>query len=104
MVNQVKQEPIGPSATASSSQQAAPKAGSPVVRRVFQFGSAPSSPTSPASTTPAQTRMVVLQDLDNEWMPISNEATDYAESEWVILDSGSDVSLSQQRWMEKRYF
>ena len=93
MVNQIKQEPTGPSATALSSQQAAPKAGSPVVRRVFQFGSAPSSPTSPASTTPAQTRMVVFQDLDNEWMPISNETTDPAESEWLILDSGSDVSL-----------
>jgi len=97
MVNQIKQEPVAPSATASSSHQPAAKASSsPVVRRIFQFGSAPSSPTSPTSPSVAsQVRMVLLQDLDSDWMQISNESD---EGEWVILDSGSDVSLLPSRF------
>ena len=76
MVNQVagKQEPIAPNSTASSSNQPATKpASSTVVRRIFQFGSSPPSPSSPTSPTSSQVRMVL----------------------WVILDSGSDVSLLQ---------
>eukprot|EP00435_Cladocopium_sp_Y103_P023681 s1403_g5.t1 len=83
MVNQVKQEPVAPNAT-STTTQAVPKASSsPVVRRIFQFGSAPSSPTSPTSPTPSQVRMVLFQDLDSDWTQVSNDS---GESEWVILD------------------
>ena len=39
--------------------------------------------------------MVLLQDLDNGWMQVSNEPE---EGEWVILDSGSDVSLLPSRF------
>eukprot|EP00435_Cladocopium_sp_Y103_P029774 s3318_g7.t1 len=99
MVNQVKQDPIAPNATAASSSQAVPKASSsPVVRRIFQFGgSAPSSLTSPSPTSPAasQVRMVLFQDLDSDWTQV---AGDSSNSEWVILDSGSDVSLLPSRF------
>ena len=39
--------------------------------------------------------MVLLQDLDNDWTQISNDSGD---GEWVILDSGSDVSLLPSRF------
>ena len=45
-----------------------------------------------------KTRMVVFHDLDNEWMSVPNETIDDAESEWVILDSGSDVSLLPSKY------
>ena len=100
MVNQVKQEPVPPNSTSSSSNQAAPKASSsPVVRRIFQFGSSPSSPTSPTSPASSQLRMVVFQEMDDsQWMQVSNVCTDSEESEWIILDSGSDVSLLPSRF------
>ena len=102
MVNQVvgKQEPIPPtqaSTSSSSTMPAAKSSSSATVRRVFQFGaplSNPSSPTSPRSPTSPQVRMVLFHDVENSWTELPGEASgDDIECEWVILDSGSDVSL-----------
>ena len=102
MVNHVKQEPFVPNATASSSTLSAPKfsASSSVVRRTFQFGSAPLGPTSPTSPTSSHVQMVVFQELDgsdSHWSPVSNVCTVTDDRDWVILDSGSDVSLLPSR-------
>ena len=97
MVNQVKQDgqnasnPMSP----SSSQPAAKASPATTVRRIFQLGSNPSSPTSPTfsptpPTSPAQIRMVLVHDPDDDWMQVSEPQED---AEWIILDSGSDVSL-----------
>jgi hypothetical protein len=97
MVNQVtgKQEPVAPSTSSSPTQPTAKTASNSVVRRIFQFGSAPSSPSSPTSPATPYVRMVLVQDVDEGWMHMSSEDGD---SEWVILDSGSDVSLLPARF------
>ena len=61
--------------------------------------SCPSSPTSTISSTLSQVRMVSFYEYDydgeREWTQVSAEAE---EQEWVILDSGSDVSLLPARY------
>ena len=41
---------------------------------------------------------------DSQWMQVSNVCTDSEESEWVILDSGSDVSLLPSRFQPNSDF
>ena len=95
-VNQVsnKQEVIPPAQATSSNAPMAKANQSTVVSRIFQFGtpapSCPSSPTSPKSPALSQVRMVLFHDAESEWMQVSGLDE---EQEWIILDSGSDVSL-----------
>ena len=96
MVNQVKQDGSSAAASLSQSSQAnnpSTSKANPTVRRVFQLGGLPSSPTSPVS--PSQVRMVLIHDADDGWTEVA--ATDNS-IEWVILDSGSDVSLLPSRF------
>ena len=96
MVNQVKQDGSSAAASPSQSSQAnnpSTSKANPTVRRVFQLGGLPSSPTSPVS--PSQVRMVLIHDADDGWTEVA--ATDNS-IEWVILDSGSDVSLLPSRF------
>ena len=95
-MNQVsnnKQEVIPPSQTTFANPPVAKAAASPVVRRVVQFGatspSCPFSPTSPASPALSEVRMVLFHDVGCEWTQVTG--TD-DNQEWVILDSGSEVS------------
>ena len=102
-VNQVaeKQNVIPPGQATSPAGPTAKASASPVVRRIFQFGtslpSCPSSPTSPISPALSSVRMVSLYEYDGEqeWTRVSDETE---EQEWVILDSGSDVSLPPARY------
>jgi hypothetical protein len=95
-VNQVsnKQEVIPPDQATSFTTPMAKANTSTVVRKIFQFGtpapSCPSSPTSPTSPALSQGRMVLFHDAESEWMQFSGLDED---QEWVIQDSGSDVSL-----------
>ena len=82
-----KQEPIPPSQSTPAAKSTA------TMRRIFQFGGTPSNPSSPTSPTPpclSQVRMVLFHDPDCDWTEVNGEEGDH---EWVILDSGSDVSL-----------
>ena len=104
MVNQVsnnKQEPIPPSPATSSTAPAAKANPGATVRRIFQFGgalsnpSSPTSPTSPTSPCLSQVRMVLFHDPESTWTEVVDGE---CENEWVILDSGSDVSLLPARY------
>ena len=97
MVNQVtgKQEPVAPNIISSPTQPTAKAASTPVVRRIFQFGNAPSSPSSATSPATSYVRMVLVHDVDEGWRHMSSGDED---GEWVILDSGSDVSLLPARF------
>eukprot|EP00435_Cladocopium_sp_Y103_P029091 s1251_g7.t1 len=101
MVNQVGQQaPATPNAgqASSSTAPAAEAASTATVRRIFQFGSpmsspspsSPTSPTSPVSYSSSHVRMVLFHDPEVEWTEVCNNDSD---QEWVILDSGSGVSL-----------
>jgi len=71
----------------------------------FSVGSTPPSPTSPTSPTISQVRVVFFHEMeDSQWMQVSNVCTDSEESEWVILDSGSDVSLLPSRFQPNSDF
>ena len=82
-----RQEPIPPSHSTHAAKSTA------TVRRIFQFGGTPSNPsppTSPTSPCLSQVRMVLFHDPDCGWTEVNGEEGDH---EWVILDSGSQVSL-----------
>ena len=97
MVNEVtgRQEPLAPNTTSSPTQPTAKAASNQVVRRIFQFGSAPSSPSFPTSPAISYVRMVLVHDIDEGWTHMSSGDDD---GEWVTLDSGSDVSLLPARF------
>ena len=105
MVQQVRQDSQAPAPPNAASSSGSPpptqaKAGNPAVRRIFQLGSTPSSPTSPVS--PQQVRMVLLYDPEEDWVQVSNPNECDGSMEWVILDSGSDVSLLPSRFQPDR--
>ena len=96
MVNQIgTNEPVAANQATSSTAPAAKTSSTATVRRVCQFGSpvpssGPSSPTSPVSFSGSEVRMVLFHDFAHEWTQVSNND---ADQKWVIVDSGSDVSL-----------
>ena len=97
MVNQVtgKQEPVAPNIISSSYSAYSQSCKHPSCEKKIQFGNAPSSPSSATSPATSYVRMVLVHDVDEGWMHMSWGDED---GEWVILDSGSDVSLLPARF------
>ena len=97
VTNNTQQQQPGMSSAASTASTTLPSAKASTastVRRIFQLGSPTSSPTSPKSPLQHQVRMVLIHDVEDEWTHVQGEST----TEWVILDSGSDVSLLPSRF------
>ena len=84
----------GASSNTTYVQPQAQQAGQGTVRRIFHL--VPSPPTSP--TTSKQVRMVLVEEVieDDFFEQQVQHVTD--EEEWIILDSGSDVSLLPARF------
>ena len=66
------QDPIPPSTPGSSAiQLAATASSSAVARRIFQLGSAPSSPSLRIFFVTSHVRVVLVHDLEHEWTTVA---------------------------------
>ena len=88
----VQQPPVQPQASTKG-----------IVRRIFHINpSSPSSPTSPISSgSQKHVRMVLLEEVPEEFesMELVTQRVETQDGEeWIILDSGSDVSLLPSRF------
>ena len=92
----VQQPPVEPQASTKG-----------IVRRIFHINpSSPSSPTSPISSgSQKHVRMVLLEEVPEEFenMELVTQRVETQDGEeWIILDSGSDVSLLPSRFSADR--
>ena len=98
----VQQLPVVSGATIASSSSFRPPSTSTgsTVRRIFHIGPpTPSSSPSSSIHRDGSVRMVQLEEIPEEEYIDVTTTQDDGEEEWVILDSGSDVSLLPDRFL-----
>ena len=98
----VQQLPVVSGATTASSSSFRPPSTSTgsTVRRIFHIGPpTPSSSPSNSMYRDGSVRMVQFEEIPEEEYIHVTTTQDVGEEEWVILDSGSDVSLLPDRFL-----
>ena len=98
----VQQLPVVSGATTASSSSFRPPSTSTgsTVRRIFHIGPpTPSSSPSSSMYRDGSVRMVQFEEIPEEEYIHVTTTQDVGEEEWVILDSGSDVSLLPDRFL-----